>query len=273
MYSFFLHALRSTPALVAVMVTMAMQIPAHAQFALAVSPPRFELQAKPGDRLREVIELSNSEPQASEYGVKTADWIFEKDASVTLVDDLLPNTCRPWVAIERRQVNVGPNQTYRYRFEIAVPANAPTQECRFAVAIQGKEQTVRQAGLPIPVSARMAVVVYLAVGDAKPQLSLVSATTRAVSNIKTAALLIKNSGNAHGRLEGVLTGVDANGVELEFTPASTPIMPGETREITLGASRFGASDAPVSVRFPVKVSGKLEWGKNQAITLVQLFEP
>jgi hypothetical protein len=244
----------------------------QAQFALAVSPPRFELTAKPGDRLREVIEFSNSEPRAGEYTIKTTDWIFEADASVTLVDDLMTNSCRPWVSIERRNVNVGPNQTYRYRFEINVPPNTPAQECRFAISVQGKEQTIRNGALPIPVSARMAVVVYLAIGDAAPKLDVLGSHIALVNGIATPVLKVRNRGNAHGRLSGVLSGVDAKQREIEFTPASTPIMPGETRDIALGGSKYGAPDTPVSASFPIVISGKLEWGADQKLELKQRFE-
>ena len=56
--------------------------PVAAQFALAVVPPRFELQAKPGQKLREVIELSNTERSAGRYTIKTNDWTLNADASV-----------------------------------------------------------------------------------------------------------------------------------------------------------------------------------------------
>lgn len=244
----------------------------YAQFALAISPPRFELTAKPGERLREVIEFSNSEPRAGQYSIKTTDWIFEADASVTLVDDLVTNSCRPWVAIERREVNIGPNQTYRFRFEINVPPNTPPQECRFAVSVQGKEQTVRNGALPIPVSARMAIIVYLAIDNAAPKLDVIGSSVAMVNGLAMPVLKVRNRGNAHGRLSGVLAGVDAKQIEIEFTPASTPIMPGETRDIVLGGSRYGAPDTPVAPSFPLTIGGKLEWGADQKLELKQRFE-
>lgn len=250
-----------------------LSVQASAQFALAVSPPRFELQAKPGERLREVIEMSNSEPRAGEYTVKTADWIFEADASVTLVDDLMLGSCRPWAAIERRDVSVGPNQTHRYRFEVNVPQGTPAMQCRFAISIQGKEQTVRNAGLPIPVSARMAVIVYVTVGNAAPKLEVVGTHITTINGVATPILKVRNTGNAHGRLEGVLSGVDAGQTELEFTPASTPILAGETRDIALGASRYGAPDKPIAPRLPVSISGKLEWGKDKIMPIQERFTP
>ena len=46
-------------------------------------------------------------------------------------------------------------------------------------------------------------------------------------------LPVRNRGNAHGRLEGFVDGKDASGKTVEMTPADIPIMPGETRAVTL----------------------------------------
>ena len=66
---------------------------------------------------------------------------------------------------------------------------------------------------------------------------------------------------------------DVSSTALEFAPASVPILPGETRVIALNASRPGDPDTVVPVRFPVTISGKLEWGKNQTQSIEQRFAP
>ena len=43
------------------------------EFALAVTPPRFELQVKPGERTRQILEITNASPDANTLSVKTAD--------------------------------------------------------------------------------------------------------------------------------------------------------------------------------------------------------
>jgi P pilus assembly chaperone PapD len=252
------------------MIAMCSMGSVWAQFALAVSPPRFELAAKPGDTIRQVLDLSNSESIAGEYAIKTVDWIFEKDASVTLVDDLIPNSCRPWVAIERKSVVVGANQNYRYRFEVRIPENAKEGECRFAIAIQGKEQTVKNKNMPIPISARMAVIVYVSILDAKPKLSLVGHQLKEVGGLLVPVIRLKNEGNAHGRLDGVIAAVDANRIELEVVPSSTPIMPGEIREVALTATRYGSPDKAVAPKSPFVLNGFFEFGKNEKLQLDQL---
>lgn len=107
--------------------------PASAQgFAALVSPPRFEVRAKAGDRSRQVVEISNASGQPARLNIKTADWALEPDYSVSFNDALQPGSCRPWVAIERREITIPGGGKYRYRFEISPPADATAGECRFA---------------------------------------------------------------------------------------------------------------------------------------------
>ena len=244
-----------------------------AEFSVAVSPPRFEFELAPGKSRREVLEITSSAAQSATFNVRTADWTFGPDASVNFVDELVPGSCRPWVAIERREVTANPGRPVRFRFEVTAPADTPPTECRFALLVEGQEQTAKSADLSLPFNARIGVIVYVAVGDVKADLKIDSARVEKVNGVPTPALLVQNSGTAHGRLGGFLSGTDAAGTKLEFTPTSSPILPGETRLIALIPSRPGDTDTIAHVVFPVTISGKLEWDKNQSIELEQRFAP
>lgn len=227
------------------------------------SPPRFELRLNPGQTTREVVEIANASDAIGRYRMRTADWTFGSDAAVTFHDALQPGSCRPWVAIERGRVDVPPGGRLRYRFEISVPADAPPTECRFAVMIEGEEPAItRSAGLTIPVTGRLGVIVYVAVGDARPSLEIVETLTTVVNGARMPAVRVRNSGNAHGRLSGFLSGVDAKGQDLEFTPSTFPILPGETRVIALAPT--AGRDEQVRIAFPVTVRGQLEWSSGRS---------
>jgi hypothetical protein len=243
---------------------------AQAQFALAVSPPRMELTGKPGERVRDVIELTHSDARQGEYTFKTADWTLKPDGSVDFSDELVPGSCRPWVAIERRELSIAAGKPYRYRFEVTPPPDTPPMECRFAVLIEGKERTTAP-GTPVAMAARIGVIAYVAIGDVQPVLDIAGATVKTVNGQSLPVLRIRNTGTAHGRLAGFLNGTDASGARLEFQPATTPIMPGETRDIALTATKPGDTDATVAVRFPVTVTGSLEWGKSGSTKVNERF--
>lgn len=245
---------------------------AQAQFALAVSPPRFELSAQPGGRERAVIELTHGDATTGTYRLKTADWLLRADGSPEFEDELQPGSCRPWVAIERREIAVQPGRPYRFRFEVAPPAGTPPVECRFAIMIEGRQPTPAP-GTPVALAARIGVIVYVAVGDAEPALELAGTSVQDLNGTPTPMLRIRNTGNAHGRLAGLLTTTDADGNRLELQPSALAILPGETRDVPLVANRPGDIDTLAAVHFPATIDGKLEWGRNGSLPVRQRFAP
>jgi hypothetical protein len=236
---------------------------ANAQgFSALVTPPRFEDAAKPGSTYRNVIEISNVSDAPAHFTVQTADWTFKPDATVEFSDPLAPDSCRPWVGLEAADINLAPNAKRRYRFEVRVPADAPSGECRFAIMIEGDPETVRGSNAP-PVSGRIGVIVYLAIGDAAARLEVVGGGVRTIEGNAVPVLSVRNSGNAHGRLQGFLDGTDASGKTYAFAPTTFPILPGETREIAL-APQADNPDLPTpKLAWPVQVKGRLDWGSQR----------
>jgi hypothetical protein len=232
----------------------------HAQgFAALVSPPRFELAARAGQPLREVMEITNASAQPAHFRLRTADWTLDAQGAVTFDDALKPGSCRPWVAIESRSITIAPGGKYRYRFEIAPPAQAASGECRFAILVEGDDQPVQTPGGPaFPIAGRLGVIVYAVVGDARPALEIASTRTSPVEGTSMPVLMVRNTGTAHGRVAGFLSGIDAAGKSHEFTPSSLPILPGETRAIALVFHR--ERDEAITISYPITVRGKLEWG-------------
>ncbi len=239
-------------------------------FAALVSPPRFELSTQPGKTVRSVIEISNRSTAPARYLIHTADWTFSPDFSVNFHDELQAGSCRHWAAIERPEAVVPGGGTLRYRFEVTVPADAPAGECRFAVMIEGAEPSIaRSRGLDMPVTGRIGVIVYLTIGDGAPVLEIFGPNISILNGQRIPTLRVHNSGSAHGRMTGFLTGKDAKGITYDFTPSDFPILPHEEREVFLTPST--ATDDHPTLTFPVTVKGTLEWGR-QKTELNQLFE-
>jgi fimbrial chaperone protein len=233
--------------------------PAAAQgFAALVSPPRFELSAKPGASLRSVLEVSNRAAAPAHYRIHSADFDLTAQFGVVFHDALQPGSCRPWVALERPEATLPGGGTMRYRFEITVPKDAPSGECRFAILIEGADASVAQAGgVQLPIAGRIGVIVYLAIGDAAPKLEVFGPHIVTLNGKRVPTLRVHNAGNAHGRVSGFLTGKDATGARFDFTPSDFPILPQEEREVYFLPSLPG-NDSP-SLTFPVSVRGTLEW--------------
>lgn len=260
-------------------------LPAWADdFALSLAPPRFELSARPGQTVRGVAELANAADSAADLTFETAEWDLTPDGGVVLGNALKPGSCRPWVAIERRQTVLQAKGQLRYRFEVTPPADTPPVECRFAIVISSNEQRLSPAeGVAVPVVAQLALIVYVAVGDVKPQLRIVKVDVADIDGTRTPVLMVENTGLAHGRLSAFLSGTDANGVRREFSPSTLPILPGETRRIALNVDSGGDAieargrpeqpgRAAEPIAYPLSISGTI----NDSVSSFQFdgeFEP
>lgn len=240
-------------------------------FSAFVSPPRIVAQVAPGQALRQVIEIQHVGAQKGLYRLYTNDWSLRPDHAVDFQEALAADSCRPWVAIERRELTIDPGARYRYRFEVTPPAGTPARECRFALMVEGMEPARVQGAVSFPVGGRIGVIVYVAVGDAAAALALAGQRVEPVNGRPTPILEIANRGNAHGRLEGYVNGTDADGKTLELAPADLPILPGETRRIALAPVVEPGQTAP-TIRYPLVVKGSLEWG-TQRLPLDATFNP
>lgn len=227
------------------------------EFALVVSPPRFEDRAKPGDTYRNVFEMSNVSARAATFSVYTADWAIDAQHSPVFSQTLAPGSCRPWVGIEAREVTIGGSGKRRFRFEVAVPADAPRGECRFAIMIEGEPQPAR-GDVPLPVSGRIGVIVYLAIGDALPKLSVTEALAADAQGQRLPVLRVRNDGDRHGRLDGFVAGVDAANRRFVLVPDNGPILPGVTRDIPLRPQPPADGTPTPAISFPLRIKGRLD---------------
>ena len=260
---FFRHPRHALPGRVCAIALAVAPIGALAQgFAAYITPPRFEVQVAPGQNLRQVVEIQHVGQQKGNYRVYTSDWAFLPDNSVAFSDALATDSCRPWVAVERRELTIEPGARYRYRFEITPPPGTPARECRFALMIEGLEPARVQGSVNFPVGGRIAVIVYASIGDAAPQLEIAATRVASVNGKPVAVVDVRNRGNAHGRLEGFVNGTDATGTRFEMSPADLPILPGETRSVAITPVTEDGKPAP-EIRFPLAIKGNLEWGKNR----------
>lgn len=251
---------RSLRAACALLALLAMTMPTGqamaAGFSVLITPPRFELQAQPGEVLRQVLEITNATVSPARLSVQTAEWAVGDNGAVTFGNPLADDSCRPWTALEARELELGPNGRRRFRFEVAVPPDAADQECRFAILFEGEPEVV--GALALPVAGRLGVIVYVAVGAARARLELLNATVIAAEGGRLPALTVTNSGTATTRLAGFVSGSDAAGRELVFIPQSSPVLPGMTRTVVLHP-QWPEGESPPAISFPLRLSGRLEW--------------
>lgn len=233
-------------------------------FEIALTPSRASLVGKAGQRLGQSIQIYNVGSQVSTLAFRTMDWTLSEKGELKFHDDLLPGSCRPWVTLERRTRQVAAGANVPFRFQIDVPPDAPRGECRFMIAVEGVEPaqqaTINSGGasLNLPVSGRIAVAVYLAVGGAQPRLELLQVSADSVRTQRQPVVTVRNTGDAHGRLDGALEATDSSGQRLELLPDGAPVLPGQTRTLALSPKAAGRAN-PALLRFPLELKGTLDW--------------
>ena len=241
-------------------------------FSATVSPPRFELEGKPGKVIREIIEIYNAGDNKTTFSLRTADWDLSESGGLTIYPpELQPGSCRPWVRIERLSLQAQASK--RFRFEVHIPQDAPDGECRLAILVEpGDESGVlaRANNISFPIEGRIAIIIYVVVGDAKPVLTLQSVKLQDVNGRLTPVAVLQNTGNAHGRPSGFLDVRDASGTRLDFRVAESPILPGQTREIPFWQAPPEGTEAIIP-QPPLQLEGTIEWrgGKQKVKTLLK----
>lgn len=235
-----------------------------APFEVAVAPTRLTLAGQPGQRIGQLLRIYNVGAQTSPLGFRTLDWTLDDNGQLALHESLQPGSCRPWVTLERPRHALPPRSDLGFRFQVDIPADAPRGECRFMIAVEGVEPAQQSmlnsggASLNLPISGRIGVAVYLAVGGARPVLQLDAVGTDHLRHDRQPVIRLRNTGNAHGRLEGTLTAINARGERFELAPPGGPVLPGSTRTLPLQPSGPNA-DARSLLQYPLDIEGTLEW--------------
>jgi len=226
-------------------------------FSGGITPTRFELTAKPGTVVRKSLKIYNMGARPTQFRVSTADWDYSPDGQISFQNELADNSCREWVALERRKISVvpDPQKPRNFRFEITVPEDAPTRECRFAVMLDGEspphETSFNGGAVTLPITGRIAVVVYLGVGDVEPEIAIGQLSMRKVNRKLLPVVQVQNQGDAHGRLDADLVAHGQDGRRVPLSIASSPIMPGQTRYLAL-TPHLG-----YELSFPLTVKGNI----------------
>lgn len=240
---------------------------AFAQFNAGISPPRFEVEAKAGTTERRVIEVSNPLSTPAQFKVYTSDWKMSESGELTFFDDLQPDSCRPWIALERRSFTLPAGAKVRFRFEVQLPAEWSGAECRAMIFFEGDE--VAKDGRAVSTNGRIGVAVYVRSSSAAMSAAVSGVTMLDSGGAKLPALLVKNTGNATVRTSGNFQGQDANGKRWYFSASGTPILPGQTRPVLLTAIDPMKPNAKVDGLWQgqMELKGRLSLTETRRVTL------
>lgn len=241
-------------------------------FAGGATPSRFEVSAEPGEVLRRSLKIYNLGNRPARFQVATADWTYSEDGKLGFSEVLMPASCRPWVRLESHEIEVvpDPGRPRPFRFEVHVPADAAVQECRFALMIGSSESThtaeFDQTGISLPVTGRLGVIVYVAIGGAQPKLVLEGVQLRELNGRQVPTLKVSNNGLAHGRLDADLIGTEPSGKNRPLSLATSPILAGQTRYMAINGNADGGP-----LIYPLTISGRI-YGPSETYQLETVLQ-
>lgn len=236
-----------------------------ASFGAGVSPTKFELRAKPGAVLRDTVTILNANDEPAEYSLRTADWHLNDVQGVEYFEDqLLENSCRPWVRLERKSLQIPPGIQKRYRFEIHVPEDAPAGLCKFAILIAPGETEIARLGdnreIRFPVVGRYAVTVYITIGNAESDIEYLGLGERRVGQHRLPTVELRNTGTTYDRAFGQVTATDATGKRHRLVASTFPILPGRTEGILLALEQDPQRSGVTLLDYPLQLKGRIEVG-------------
>ena len=230
-------------------------------FTGGITPSRFELDANPGERLRRSVKVYNLGLRPQQYSIRTMEWDFSEAGQLSFSEALAEDSCRQWVRLERHRINVlpDPKRPRNYRFELEVPENEPSRECRFAIMIeslaQGVDPGFANGSVSMPITGRIAVIVYVNVGNVKAELKVDQLEMREINGTWVPTVKVQNTGQAHGRLDSNLIAKGPSGDPVRLALASSPILPGQTRYLPVSTEAGRTLEYPVSVRGKIYTEG------------------
>ena len=235
-------------------------------FSAGIAPSKFELQAKPGDVIRDTVLIMNAGDKSAGYSLRTADWNITATQGLEYIEDeLAPGSCRPWVKLERRDLTIRPSGQKRYRFEIHIPDDAPAGLCKFALLVEPAAPAMASTGgdqpIRFPVLGRYAVIVYVTIGDAKADVEFTGLGRGEMGGLSLPTLKLHNNGNTFDRVYGRITATDALGERFVLVASTFPLLPNHSEEILLvpEAAENGQA-ANIVMQFPLQLKGTFEIG-------------
>jgi fimbrial chaperone protein len=173
------------------------------------------------------------------------------------------DSCRPWVRLERRSVVIVAQGEKNYRFEVHVPEDATDGLCRFAIVIEPTDPYLvnsEDGRVAMPILGRFAVLVYVTIGDAKPEITMHGLETTFVNGRRVPAVRLQNDGNTYDRSFGQVAATDASGVRFVLNASDFPILPGRSEAIALVPESPPTPGEDVALSFPLTLDGRIEIG-------------
>jgi P pilus assembly chaperone PapD len=212
--------------------------PAWAGFSVEMTPARLELKADSGKTLRAAIKLRTRGRGSQKVEISKGHFGLD-DQGVPLFDTPqdASQSAAAWITLNQTSFTMNPNQERLLRLEVTVPPQTPPGGYRAALYVTppAGDTKTKEGGAMVFLQGRLALLIYVTVGGAKPDGQIKAWEWRRIPPGKedSLALQVTNQGSAHLRLAGVVQVVDAQGEKYDAVVPGLPVLPRQSQWVPL----------------------------------------
>lgn len=93
--------------------------------SFSISPPNFELSAKPGDIISNTLKIENLSDTALNFSVRTQNFkAYGDEGQVSLTEETSSYSINEWISYKAETFTIAPKKNYLLDFTINIPNNA-----------------------------------------------------------------------------------------------------------------------------------------------------
>ncbi|MDI6845531.1 MAG: hypothetical protein QME28_05265 [Candidatus Saccharicenans sp.] len=207
-----------------------------AQIYFGITPIRFELKARPGSQVTEVIYVRNNSSKPIRIKVYAENWFLGEDGSRNFIGNRPAlYSVREWVRVNPFDFRLQPEEVKSVRFTVSVPAEAAPGGYHLAVSFEQVPDAPAGGRLgQVAFTGKIVAAVYVTIGKPEIQGQLEDLVFESSQGQQLIKLKITNSGRYHFRLKGEVVVKNAEGkrvVRLEIP--DEPVLPESRRWLEL----------------------------------------
>ncbi len=205
--------------------------PAHAELGIALAPMRIEIQLPPGGQYTDSLRLTNDAAAAVRIRSELLDWFIDETMTPQFADRYDQEkefSCRDWLQLNPREMDMVPNGTFRVRYTLRVPQETPQGEYHCGAGfVTLPPLHADQPALGVSIAVRAVAAFYVVVGNPASGPALRNLSLRSASDGSWEAVAqFENQGLRHYRIQGFVEVVDAKGQVVEHDEyPPIPVLP------------------------------------------------
>lgn len=195
-------------------------LPARAGLGLALAPMRIEIKIAPGGQYTDSLRLTNDSQGPSRIRAELLDWYLDDTMTPQFADRYAQEkqfSCRDWLQLNPREVDLAENGTFRVRYTLRVPADTPAGEYHCGAGfITLPPVNPDSPPMGMQIAVRVVSAIYVVVGHPASRPVFRDLALRSIPGGGYEAVArFENQGLRHFRIQGFIEVQDTAGNVLE----------------------------------------------------------